>query len=338
MKIDCAAELHGEYNIKVIENNNTIQESGWSKNTILSGGLVYLYNNPITALTQYLDLGKSNLFPGKSGYMLNEIVSIPDYAAFRNIPQRNTQAYNETSTTRVFYSYFTSNPSPAKQVFNEFAIKPSPLSGAFARNVFTTPVTVLQDQYIIFEYRVRVQYNNTFTQNLRVFTNNNQTFTIPCTGFTYNIPYDELYRPDNELFLVTNKENIPIFGSMWPRPAKFAVLSRDYSRFLPTEIGYSIDNITKTFTVSTSYLNVSARPLGLHNNINTIILSRNTSKTFPQSLPNDKFFGVKFEFPLCLYNFITNSFDLSGESSYNTSVMSRNNRMDLAFNYSWREA
>lgn len=359
-KIDCISELRGEYNISVLEGDRTVYESGWCQNTILSKGLENLYDKPILNLTGMLDLGNSDQYPGVEGYNLDGVVDPSDSTTFLNVPRSRHTIYTEkdaqgVGSTRVFYSYFITNEADSPQTFAEFAIK-SDKRTAFARNTFKNKVTVQTNQYIVMEYRLRVRRSYSFTSKLPFETGSNQLFTIPCSGVCFNIPYNEMYRNDNELSLLAESSNLPPFGVKWPEFPTYGIRSRIFSTFKPTEIGYSLDNTTRSFTVSTIFANISAQPSGLYNRINTLLLSRSSDVQFDLSLPNSAFLGVKFKFPLALYNYENSSFDINGTISENIVIakcygdgpyrcyprkdapISRYNKFDILINYTWREA
>jgi hypothetical protein len=352
-KIDCVSELRGEYNVKVVEENRAVYESGWCKNTILSGGLQNLYNKDISTLTGLLDLGKSSALPGSLGYSLNGVVTRADSSIFLNIPRSKHSIYSENvgaskNASRVFYSYFASSIATTEQNLTEFAIKSIDGSGAFARNVFNRVVKVQPNQYIVLEYRLKVNRQHSFTSSLPFKTSSGHTFTVPCSGVCFNIPYNEMYRPDNELVLLNDNTNLPTFNSNWPIAQNFAINNKTSSTFRPIEIGRSINNNTRTYSVSTVYHNVSARPYGLFNQINTFVLNRNSGVQFSNGLANGSFVGIRFKFPLALYNYANNFFDVNGITNevientgyiyraYATST-SRYNKFDIGINYTWRE-
>lgn len=355
-KIDCVTELKGEYSVKVVEGDRAVYDSGWCKNTILSGGLQNLYNRDITTLTGVLDLGKSTASPGASGYGLKGIVTSPDSYTLLNIPRSKHSVYSENvgvnkNAARVFYSYFASNVATTEQNLNEFAIKSIDGAGAFARNVFNRTINLRPNQYVVLEYRLKVNRHYNFTSNLPFKTSTGHSFTVPCSGTCYNIPYNEMYRNDNELILINESSNLPVFNTKWPAAQNFAINNKEFSTFKPTEVGRSLNNITRTFSVSTVYYNISSRSIGLYNQINTLLLSRNTKIQFNNGLVNDAFAGVKLKFPLALYNYANNFFDIDGitpEVTQNTlslynnyrvyvTTTSRYNKFDIGLNYTWRE-
>lgn len=354
-RIDCKTELEGEYNIKVIEGDRSVYESGWCRNTILAHGLQDLYTNSITSLTESLDVGTSTLYSGSAGYSLNGIVALPESSVFLNIPRSKHSIYNDKKkSTRVFYSYFASSVATVEHRLNEFAVKAVGGTRAFARNVFKGTVVVLPNQYIVFEYRLHVKRSFSFTSKLPFTSSSGHTFTVPCTGVCFNIPYNEVYRSDDELVLLNEPSDLPTFDVNWPAKRKFAVASRGFSTFRPSEIGRGLDNNTRAYSVSTVYANISAQPYGLYNQINTLLLSRNSNVQFSSDLPNSGFLGIKFKFPLALYNYENNFFDINGITTsvnentlspynlyrpyrYYVTDFSKSNKLDICFVYSWRE-
>lgn len=358
-RIDCISDLRGEYNISVLEGDNTIYTSGWCQNTILSSGLQNLYNKTVTSLTGILDLGKSDALPGAEGFNLTGVIEPSDSFTFLNVARSRHTIYTEKNaqnagTVRVFYSYFITNVADSPQTFAEFAIK-SDKKNAFARNTFKSKIVVQENQYIVMEYRLRVRRNYSFTTKLSFDTGGNQTFSIPCSGTCFNIPYNEMYRNDNELILLSENTNLPEFGVKWPLIPTYAIRSRAFSTFKSKEIGYSLDNTTRSFTVSTIFSNISAQPNGLYNRINTFLLTRSSNVQFDIGLPNSAFMGIKFKFPLALYNYENDFFDVDGSTSesiviakcYGESMYrcyprpdapkTRYNKFDIWFNYTWRE-
>lgn len=357
-KIDCISELRGEYNIKVLENKRTVFSSGWCKNTILSGGLVNLYNNDISSLTNILDLGKSSSLPGSQGYGLKGVIQPAD-TPLLNIPRSRHSVFSESdgvvnNATRVFYSYFASDVSTTDQTLSEFAIRSSSNIGGFARNVFSRPVNVQRNQYIILEYILKVNRRHTLTTKLPFKTSAGHSFTVPITGVSFNIPYNEMYRNDNELILLKENTPLPAFGTNWPVSPNFAINNKAFSTFTSTEIGRGLNNTTRSYSVSTVFYNISAKPYGLFNQINTIALGRNSQITFNNGLVNDRFLAIRMSFPLSLYNYENNFFDINGITSevvpnttrplhgvydYRTysTTSSRYNKLDLYFNYTWSE-
>jgi hypothetical protein len=311
-KIDCISELRGEYNIKVLEGDRVVYESGWRKNTILANGLSQLYSNDASVLTAVLDLGSSSSLPGTQGYDLQGVVTPASQSEFVNIPRSRHSVTTENLSTRVFYSYFSSRIATNNETVREFAIKSSATGAAFARNVFLAPILIESNQYIILEYRLKINRYHTFTTKLPFKTGSGHTFTVPITGVTYNIPYNEMYRKDNDLLLVKDKTPLPTFGTNWPATPNFAITNRLFSTFKPHEIGHGLDSNTRTYSVSTAYYNISARPYGLHNQINTLILSRKSDSVVSNELVNDKFVAMRVAFPLALYNYENNFFGVNG--------------------------
>jgi hypothetical protein len=336
MKIECKTELFGEYNIKVLEKTNTIFESGWCKNTILSGGLSALYDNDITNLIKYLHLGTSREKPGTEGYGLTNIIQRSELC---NIESSDIQTYAENISSRVYYSYFVTDPLPSARSsinLNEFGVGSKSDGDCFSRNVFLTSVEIEPGQYIVFEYRVKLNRYSAISNDLTFYTKDT-SFIIPISSVSYSFPYSEVYRKDNQLMLLRNDEPLPQFGEKWPRISDYSIVNRNYSTFNATELSSSINHDTKTVTVSTAFYNVAATPIGLYNEINTLLLTRNISSFYPYEFNQEGFLATKLQFPLCLYNFINDKFDIYGIGDTVTEVPSRNNKLDFYVNYSWCE-
>lgn len=314
-KIDCISELKGEYNIKVLDGGRVIYSSGWRKNTILASGLTQLYTQDPSTLTQILDLGSSSAKPGAQGYSLSGIITPAEYSDFLNIQRSRRAITNEGESTRVFYSYFSTKVASDTLTLREFAVKSTITGRAFARNVLTVPVVVLPNQYIAFEYRLKIRRYHTFTTKVPFKTSSGHTFTVPITGATFNIPYNELYRNDNVLILLKNKEPLPEFGSSWPTLPEYAVRNKLFSTFRPKELGHGLDESTRTYSVSTVFSNISSKPVGLYNQINSFVLSRNTSRTYSTELTNNNFLAINVSFPLSLYNYENGIFNVDGPTN-----------------------
>ena len=339
-KIDCITKLKGEYKIKLIKDDALIFETDWSKNTILSAGLASLYNTDPTDLIKYLDLGKSNTLPGTAGYGLTGIITPPDTASFYNVLNNDIESYTSNVSSRVYYANFVTLPSPITHTIREFAIKASPLSGAFARNVFKEPIIVDANSYLIFEYRLKLSRYNNLTTNLKFNTGDGYTYTVPVTTSALNIPYNEVYKTNNQLLLLRNNTPFTEFGSNWPKSPSYAVGNKQYSLFDSVELGRSHSN-TRSYTVSTAFINISSKPIGLFNEINTLVITRDMSKNYGAEFPYEFITATRLEFPLSLYNFVTDYFDISG-TTFTRSVEigkdSNYNAFNFFFNYTWSEA
>jgi hypothetical protein len=339
-RIDCITRLAGEYNIKIINNSTTVYESGWSKNTILSAGLAGLYDTDPADLIKVLDFGKNNALSGVAGFTLSGVLVLPDSVDFYNIPSGNTESYNISNDTRVYYSYFSTKPSTITHTIQEFAIKPSLSASAFARNVFSAPLLIEANSYVIFEYRLKLNRSATFISNLPFSTHDGYTFTVPITTVALSIPYTEIYKKNNKLLLLENNESFFEFGKKWPEISKYALGSESYSMFPSTEIGRGVDTATRTFAVSTVFTNVSSELIGFYNNINTLVIMRDNSEQYDVEFPNSYFTATRLKFPLTLYNFSNDYFDIYGRSltrSEEIGNASRRNAFNLYYNYIWSE-
>jgi len=339
--------LHGEYSYQVIDDGLVVEESDWSTNTILSGGLLDLYTYDIPSLIGYLDFGKSNSFAGKLGYFLNGVNEITDIDRLSSIPATTSESYIEDISTKVYYRSFTTLPSTSDTTLREFAIKRTASSNAFARNTFLVPLNIKAGQYIVFYYRLKIDWKSVLNYNLAVRTGDEYTYSIPVIGTTYQIPYDRTYYNNNELILSQTTEDIPSFGEVFPTVQTYGITNRVSSSFKPSELGYSINHSTKTVTVSTAYNNISATSVGIYKNIQCLYLSKDGSMD-----TSSNFFASKFRFPLAIYNLDADT-TASVELKYslnNTPVNvgpysdpyaptgKRTNYFTFNVNYSWREA
>ena len=289
--------LKGEYSYQVIENGKVVEQSDWSTNTILSGGLLDLYTYDIPSMLNYLDFGESDSYAGKAGYFLNGVNEITDVQRLKNVKATTLETYNEDISTRVYYRSFTTLPSTADTILKEFAIKRNQTSNAFARNTFPTPLNVKACQHVVFYYRLKINWRSALNYNLTVQTADGYTYSIPVECATYQIPYDRAYYNNNELVLSQTVEEIPSFGATFPADLTYGITNRASSSFKPAELGYSIDHITKTVTVSTAYTNISANSLGIYKNIRCLYLSKDGSLDAASN-----FFVSKFIFPIAIYN------------------------------------
>ena len=338
-RVDCTTKLTGEYNVKVMKGSDSIFETGWCSNTILSGGLVSLYNTHPLNLIQYLDLGKGSILPGTLGYGLTGVSTLADSAEFFNIINNNAEAYTVDATTRVYYVNFVTKPSPINHLIQEFAVKASPAAGAFARNVFDAPIAIEKNTYIVFEYRLKLNRINTVTTNLPVNTNDGYTFNIPVSTSALSIPHNEVYKPGNKLLLLENTESFPQFNKGWQTNFKYAVGNEKYSTFSSVELGRGIDETTRSYTVSTAFINVSATPIGLYDNISTLMIMRNNDVRYEVEFPYDYIAATRVKFPFTLYNFTNDYFDINGTTFTDFGGIDniRFNSLTFYYNYTWFE-
>jgi hypothetical protein len=340
-------DLKGEYSYQVIDNGLVVEESDWSTNTILSGGLIDLYTYDIPSLLNYLDFGKSGNFIGKAGYFLNGVEETTGDSRLSSVKASTSESYVENVSTKVYYRSFTTLPSTSNATIREFAIKRSQSSNAFARNTFLTPLNIKAGQYIIFYYRLKIDWSSILNYRLTINTGDNYDYSIPVDGATYQIPYDRTYYNNNSLILSQTTEDIPNFGEIFPTNLTYGINNRVSSSFKPTELGYSIDHTTKSVTVNTSYVNVSASSVGIFKNIRCIYLSKDGSVD-----PSSNFFVSRFKFPLAIYNLdadTTASIQLTYSINTNSGPIGpysdpyapsgkRTNYFTFNVNYTWREA
>jgi hypothetical protein len=345
-RVNLNLELKGEYKCQVFDGNSILHETDWSSNTILSGGLLDLYNYSIPEMLGYLDFGQSSSYPGKEGYFLDNVYQLTDSTRLKGIAAATSETYTEDTSTRVYYRSFTSLPSTLDTTIREFAIKRSLTGNSFARNTMI-PLNIKAGQYVVFFYRLKVNWSSLLRYNLRVNTADNYTYSVPVTGTIYQIPYERTYYNNNQLVLSQTVEDIPSFGSVFPTVIAYGVQNKVNSSFNPVELGYSIDHNTKSVTVSTAYHNVSAAAIGIYKNISNIYLSKDglVSNT-------NNFFTTKFKFPLSLYNldadttastsltFTTGSsgLTLGPYADPYAATGKRSNFFTFNVVYSWREA
>ena len=332
-RVNLNLELKGEYKCQVFDENSILHETDWLSNTILSGGLLDLYNYSIPEMLSYLDFGKSDSYPGKEGYFLNSVYDLTDSPRLKDIAAATSETYTENTSTRVYYRSFATLPSTLDTTIKEFAIKRSLTGNSFARNTML-PLNIKAGQYVVFYYRLKVNWFSLLKYNLRVDTADNYTYSVPVTGATYQIPYERTYYNKNQLVLTQTTEEIPSFGSVFPTVIAYGIQNKVNSSFTPTELGYSIDHNTKSVTVSTVYHNVSAASLGIYKNISNIYLSTDG----PVSNTSN-FFTTNFKFPLALYNLAADTdLALSPYADPYAAVGMRSNYFTFNVLYSWREA
>lgn len=309
--------LCGEYRLTLKDAQQVVhKDTGWCKNTVLSSGLINLYTTPIPACINALDLGTSTLSSGE--FALSGVLVPSVNAEFRDIAVANNQYYPINTDTQVYYSYFVSMPaSSASEVITEFCVKSQGNSIGFSRTVFNEPVSVKVGQIVNFEYRISVQYTTTQESNT-VFANNLDTFYIPTTSRTFNLPNyskssaDKVGRLVDEfpLVLLQNNENLPQFGEVYPVESVYAIdNSLKLSTFYPVTVFGELNASTRTFTAITQYPNITANyNSGIFNNINTALLTYN----------DEAFATTRFKFPLAVYSYATDV--LNSISRVNTTI------------------
>jgi hypothetical protein len=331
--INVDIKLKGQYRFSVKENDTIIYTSPWCKNTILSSGLVDLYTYDIPSIINYLDIGSNNSLPGTQGYVLSGVLSATE---FKNIYRDIVESYQDTISSKVYIASFSSDKAITDVSMKEFAIKRSADSTGFARNTFTSVYNLSAGQLINFEYKLTVNWSSYLTSNLPVTGNSKTyTYTIPITSTTYNIPYDSLYYKNNVLFLLGNiynadgsiYESLPTMGADYPLFFDWGIDTPSFSIYPPNEISASIDNITRKYTVSTSYSGIACEPNSeVFSNIKTALLVKDGDLT----QQTNKFNATRFAFPLTVYSsIVVCPSTLPSNTSYNN--------ITIGYNYTWGE-
>lgn len=328
--------LHGQYRYSILENGKVINSIPWSNNTILSSGLVDLYDKSVDSLLYYLDLGLSSDQSGSAGYGLS---GVKENSVFIDIERDSIESYNDNAITRTFITNFTTAKSLSNYSLNEFAIKRAKDTPAFARNTFLETLVIEPGQYINFEYKLSLSWLNTASHSLPITGNNTSyTYNIPVTSINYNIPYYHVYSPNNYLLLlgdIYNTDNtvsveLPIQGADYPVNFDWGIQQGSYSTFKPIEIFNGINQTTKTYNVTTRYENISC-PLnsGIFSNIKHALLVHNNDF----NIAANKFNITKFAYPLTVYN---QSLSCDGIADV-VSDIPRYNNLSIDYNYSWTE-
>ena len=308
-KIDYFIKLKGEYCLTIFSNNQQKYTTDWQSNTILSGGLVNLYDTNVSSLLSSLDFGISRDLPGSAGYTLSGVITPISNIAFRGINAALQDTYIEDLSAQVYYSRFQTPTTNIAATLNEFCIRND--SEGFSRNVFDTEIVIEPNQYVVFEYRLRASRYASLDSTIPFTTYDRYTFTVPVSSIIYNIPYPEIYKPGSILILASNKESLPEFGKQWPLSIEYALGRKISSTFSSQEIGRGLDNDTRTYTVSTIFANISASTPGVFNAINSLILSRAEDDYNTILNPFEEFMVTKLKFPLTLYQFPSNYFQSS---------------------------
>ena len=318
-------KLCGEYRLTVLDNKTVVSDTGWCKNTILSGGLVYLANNSFLDSLSFVDFGTDISNPGS--FSLDSVITPCVNAELTDIPSNNIQYYPVDKSIQVYYSTYSSSIiSVIEEVVNEFCIKTKEKIG-FSRTVLPSPVTVNIGQNLNFEYRVSVDYTNESASNVEFVTHDGTSFYVPVTSKVFNLPNfdNDLSRAGRlidtyPLLLLQNSEDLPSFGDSYPQTEIYAINnSQQQSTFAPSIVYSDIDNITKSYSVITEYRNLSA-PLnsGVFDNINTALLKYKDTGVLLS----------RFGYPLTIYN----------SSLYsNPSAINSSNLLSLFYKYTWSE-
>jgi hypothetical protein len=327
-KINYNIGLCGEYRLVVKDNSIVVSDTGWCKNTILSGGLEFLSTNSILDGITFLDLGTSSL--SGNNYTLSGVLVPCNDSSLTNIPSTDIEYYKLDTSTQVYYSLFSSQlVSSQTESVNEFCVKTVNKTG-FSRAVLSEPVQIRLGQNINFEYRVSVDHTSLKESNVEFTTPDNSSFYIPVTSKTFNIPNDEkdINRVgrlvDNyTLALSENNDTLPDFGATYPndkQPLLCGVgLSTALSRFTPTVVYSGLDDATKQYNVITLYNNISApNDSGVFDNIYSAVLKYD----------NLEFNVTRFAFPIVVYN--TTLFS-------NATSINAGNLLSLYYSYTWGE-
>lgn len=320
--------LCGEYRLVIRDNNTVVSDTGWCKNTILSGGLEFLSTDSILNGISFLDLGTSSL--SGNVYTLPGVVTPSTNKVLLDIPSTNKEYYKLNKNTQVYYAIFSSPlVNFAPEIISEFCIKTINKKG-FARAVLTDPVGLRVGQNINFEYRVSVDYTSLQETNVEFTTPDNSSFYIPVTSKTFNVPYEgtdtnRVGRLVDEyiLELSQNADSLPAFGEQYPangQTISYGIASSPtLSRFTPKVVYSDLDTSTKAYTVITEYSNISAsNNSGIYDNINSAILKNDTTA----------FNITRFAFPIAVYN--TTLFSTA------TSI-NAGNLINLYYSYTWSE-
>ena len=335
--LNCTVDLKGTYNVKIIRNNEIAYNSDWCNNTILSGGLMALYNTDVPDFINYLDLGVSGSLGGSAGYYLNGILAAPPLSSFINILCDNKESYIEGLSSKVYKATFSTISASQDISLQEFAIKPALSSNAFARNTFGSAIDVLMGDILEFTYKIKLNWYNTTASTAKINTGDGYTYSIPLTTYTYNIPvYDRPYYNKNYLVLTTNNDPITAIGAPWPVQLKVGISTPSKSSFPPTEIGYSINHSTKSVTVSTVYTGVQSNVTGIYRDISTFLIIPDNSLEL-----DHRFTATRFAVPFVFYNISNLYYNLTGISNDTTSPFAGTflrNRYNFNYNYTWREA
>jgi hypothetical protein len=344
--VDANINLCGEYRIKVLEKDTIVSDSGWCKNTILSGGLIRLATLPFSDILYFLDLGTSSALSATPNYSLSGVISPSSNSTLLNVERDNFQIiYNSTyPNLRTYYTSFTTQLADiVTETIKEFAIKPYSGSSveAFSRAVLPTPTTVNFNQAVNFEYRLSVDWSSYVERDYTPFrmmpytigspASSYNTFYVPTTSTIYNIPEDRLFNPLTKLILCKNNEELPAFGDAYPSPVQYGLESEASSTFNSNTLSAYLDKSKKCFNIITQYSNISApQGAGVLSGISTAIL------VSPDT--NTKFLATRFKHPITLYNYERLS-DVIGLSTYNANYdIFRKNLLGLNYRYAWGES
>jgi hypothetical protein len=323
--MDINYKLSGQYRYTIITDNRPVYSSNWTRNTILSSGLTELYSKSIPEILNNLSLGQSSALPGTQGYNLSGVITPSN---FINIPRADFQSYTDISTpsVRTYYTTFSISTSSTPSVFREFAIMSTPRIG-FARNVFPDAVVVPENSILNFEYQLVVDWTNSQTTSILVQNISSNTFNLPLSVTTYNIPGDKVFYPNAQIILNQYTGALPLFGSdFWSASPNWGITTGSNSTFSVSQILTSIDNGNRKFIATTVYSGISA-PInsGFNSNINSfnVVLDGNVN------IKTNSFVYCRFAYPLSVYNLTS----VVSSVSY-----TQRNILNLTLRYSWAES
>lgn len=344
--VDANINLCGEYRLKVLESDTIVSDSGWCKNTILSGGLIKLATLPFSGILNFLDLGTSSALSASPNFSLSGVLAPSTNSVLNNVERDNFQIiYNSAHPNlRTYYTSFTTQlANTVTETIREFAIKPvaGNTADAFSRAVLNTPTTVNFNQAVNFEYRLSVDWSSFVERDYTPFrttpftigspASSYNTFYVPTTSTVYNIPEDRIFNPLNKLILCKNNDQLPAFLDSYPNPIEYGLPTEASSTFTPTTLSAYLDKTKKCFNILTQYSNLSApQGAGVLSGIYTAVLAS------PET--NTKFLATRFKTPLTLYNYERLS-DVIGLSTYDANYdVFRKNLISLNYRYAWGES
>lgn len=344
--VDAKINLCGEYRLKIVEDSTVISDSGWCKNTILSGGLIRLATLPFSDILNFLDLGTSSALSATPNFSLSGVLAPSTNSTLNNVERDNFQIiYNSAyPNLRTYYVSFTTQlADKVTETIREFAIKPNlgSTSSAFSRATLNTPTEVNFNQAVNFEYRLSVDWSSYVERDYTPFrtmpftigspASSYNTFYIPTTSIVYNIPEDRIFNPLNKLILCRNNEELPVFLDTYPNPVEYGLPTEASSTFHPVTLSAYLDKNKKCFNVLTQYSSLSApQGSGILSGIYTAVLVSPTTNT--------KFLATRFKSPITLYNYERLS-DVTGLSTHNINYdIFRRNLISLNYRYAWGES
>lgn len=344
--VAASINLCGEYRLKVLESEQIVSDSGWCKNTILSGGLIRLATLPFAEILNFLDLGTSSNLSATPTFSLSGVLSPSTNSVLKNVKRDNFQIiYNrDFPNLRTYYASFTTQlADTVTETIREFAIKPviGNTVDAFSRATLTTPTIVNLAQAVNFEYRLSVDWSSFVEKDYTPFRTTSftigspassyNTFFIPTTSMVYNIPEDRIFNPLNELILCKNNDTLPSFSDTYPTSIEYGLPTEASSTFTPSTLSAYLDKTNKCFNVITQYSGISApQDSGILSGIYTAVLK--SPKT------NIRFLATRFKTPLTLYNYERLS-DVIGLSTYNANFdIFQKNIISLNYRYVWGES